>query len=424
MSTINKAKHLSLLVLLGAWGCTTNQYVSRSGGGYDDLYGGNAGAGVVLRDKGADQELSRTDNPDYTYTGNNSEEGTSDYYDESYLSSRSVKRTVSNDVGYNAGFVDGYNSASAFSNSFYGGLGSYWPGYSGLSFQFGFGNSFRMRPYIGMGFGSMLGYSPWGYGSMWNYGYDPFSYYSPWGYSPWGYNSMYGYGYDSFYGGYGGYGYSPWAYSRPVIVVNNNYDRGISRTRGPRVVDASGTRRSDRYNSGYTNSPRSTTTSGDRGSRRSGDAISGDTYSSPRSSRTGRGSVADAGGRTSGESYSTRGAVDGNNVYYSRPRSANSSSYSAENGGGASYSTPRSSRGNTSSSYSTPSYSAPSRSQSDYSAPSRGNYSTPSRSSEYSAPTRTYSAPSYSAPSRSYSAPSSGGGGGGGATRSSSRGPR
>jgi hypothetical protein len=434
MSTINKAKYLPLLVLLGAWGCTTNQYVSRSGGGYDDLYGGNPNSGVVSSDRGADQAVSRSNNPDYTYTGDYAESGTSDYYDESYLSSRSVKRAISNDVGYNAGFTDGYNLATANTLPYYGGLGSYWPGSRmNVGFQFGFGNSFRMSPYLGFGMGSMMmGYSPWGYGSMMGYGYDPFGYNS-WGYSPWGYNN-YGYGggyYDSFYGG--GYGYNPWAYSRPVIVVNNNYERGLSRTYGPRVasnVGGSRSRSNDRYNSGSVNTPRSATGSGERSGRRSANAVSAnDTYASPRSSRSyGRGGVADAGGRTSGESYGTRSASgEGNNVYYSRPRSSGASSYSSETGNVGSYTSPRSSRGSSSISNGSPSYSVPSRSQSDYSAPSRGSYSAPSRSTEsYSAPTRTYSAPTYSAPSRSYSAPSSSGssGGGGGATRSSSRGPR
>jgi hypothetical protein len=426
---INKAKYLSLLVLLGAWGCTTNQYVSRSAGGYDDLYGGNPNSGVVTRDRGADQEISRSDNPDYSYTGDYAESGTSDYYDESYMSSRSVKRAISNDVGYNAGFVDGYNQASSFANPYYGGLGSFWPGTS-VGIRLGFGNSFRMSPYLGFGMGSMMfgyspwsSYSPWGYGSMMGYGYDPFGYNS-WGYSPWGYNS-YGYGgyYDSFYGGYG---YSPWAYSRPVIVVNNSYERGVARTYGPRVATNSrGSRSTDRYNSNFVNSPRSASNSGDRSGRRSGSTVSAtDTYASPRSSRSyGRGS-ADASGRVSGESYSSRGASEGNNVYYSRPRSTGSSSYTTDGGNVGNYTSPRSSRGG--SSYSAPTYSAPSRSQSDYSAPSRSNYSAPSRSESYSAPSRTYSAPTYSAPSRSYSAPSSGSssGGGGGATRSSSRGPR
>ncbi|MCF0068979.1 hypothetical protein LZD49_00760 [Dyadobacter sp. CY261] len=417
----NKAKYLSLLVLLGAWGCTSNQYASRSGDGNDDLYGGSSGGGLVLADRGADQEVSRLDNPDYAYTGNYPENGTADYYDENYVSSRSVKRQVSTDVGYNAGFVDGYNSAS-LNNPYYGGLGSFWPGsYAGLSLNFGYGG-FRMRPSFGFGYGSMLGYSPWGYGSMLGYGYDPF------GYSPWGYNSMYGWGggyggYGGYYDGFGGYGYgySPWAYSRPVIVINNP-ERGISRTYGPRVVDASRTRNNERYNSNFVNSSRDRSAGSTRGSRDGNRVISGDTYSSPRSTRgSGRGNATSAGGRTNGESYGSRGVVDGGNTYYSRPRSSSSGSYSSENGNsnGASYSSPRSSRGSSGS----PSYSVPSRSQSDYSAPTRS-YSTP-RSESYSAPQRTYSAPStpsYSAPSRSYSAPSSGGGGG--SSSRSSRGPR
>lgn len=433
MSMFNKAKYLSLLVLLGAWGCTSNQYASRSGGGYDDLYGGNSGGGLVLTDRGDDQEVSRSDNPDYAYTGNYSENGTADYYDENYLSSRSVKRQVSSDVGYNAGFADGYNSA-ALNNPYFGRLGSFWPGsYAGLSLNFGYGPGFRMRPYFGLGYGSMLGYSPWGYGGMMGYGgmgfggmgfgYDPFGYnswgYSPWGYSPWGYNSMYGFG--GYYDGFG-YGYSPWAYSRPVIVINNP-ERGISRTYGPRVVDASRSRsNNERYNSNYANSSRNRSASGTtRGSRDGGRVVSGDTYASPRTSRSsGRGNAVSAGGRTSGESYGSRGVVNGGNTYYSRPRSSNSSNYSSEGGNsnGAAYYSPRSSRGSSSSSssYSTPSYSTPSRTRSDYSAPTRS-YQSPR--SEYSAPTRTYSQPSYSAPSRSYSAPS----GGGGSSRSS-RGPR
>jgi hypothetical protein len=437
MSTINKAKYLSLLVLLGAWGCTTNQYVSRSGGGYDDLYGGDPNAGIVTRDRGADQQVTRSDNPDYAYTGDYAESGTSDYYDESYLSSRSVKRAVSSDVGYNSGFTDGYNLATANTLPYYGGLGSYWPGSAmNVGFQFGFGNSLRIRPYLGFGFGmgSMLGYSPWGYGgmgygSMMGYGYDPFGYNSF--YSPWGYNN-YGYGmYDSYYGGYGGYGYNPWAYNRPVIVVNNNYERGVSRTYGPRVAGTgSRSRSNERYNANGVNTPRSATTTGNRGSRSSNAVSANETYSSPRSARNyGRGGAGDAGGRTSAESYGSRGSssgVDGGNVYYSRPRSSGASNYSSESVNSGNYASPRSSRGTSGNTYSAPSYSAPSRSQSDYSAPTRS-YSAPSRSSEsYSAPSRTYSAPSNSAPSRSYSAPSSSGssGGGGGATRSSSRGPR
>ncbi|WP_031527296.1 hypothetical protein [Dyadobacter crusticola] len=417
MSTINKAKYLSLLILLGAWGCTNNQQISRSGG-YDDLYGGGPASGVVTRDRGADQELSRTDNPDYSYTGEYAENGTSDYYDESYLTSKGVKRAVSTDVGYNAGFVDGYNEASRFSN--FGNMGSYWPGMMSVGMRFGYGNSFRFSPYMGMGFGmgSMLGYSPFGYspwgygGGMMAYGYDPFGYSSPWGFgNPYGF-------YDGFYGGgygFGGYGYSPWAYSRPVIVVNSP-ERGVSRTYGPRVV-TNGTRGVRNATSAPS---RSSGVVGDRGGRRASNAISAnDNYVSPRSSRSyNRGESGNPGGRTASGNYSSRGSSEGNNVYYSRPRQGNASTYSEPRSGTSDSYSPRSSR--SSSTYTAPSY-TPSRSQSDYSSPAR-TY-TPSRS-EYSAPSRTYSAPSYSAPSRSYSAPSGGGGGEGRASSPSSRGPR
>ena len=439
MYMINKAKYLSLLVLLGAWGCTTNQYVSKSGGAYDDLYGGNPNSGVITNNNNVDQDVSRSGNPDYNSTQDDQLAGTSDYYDDSYLSSRSVGRALSStDVGYNAGFNDGYNLASRSSSSFYNGfngLGSYWPGSSmGLSFGFGLGNMMRISPYLGFGMGSMMsmGYSPWGYNSMMGYGsfgYDPFGYNS-FGYSP--YSSMYGYGgYDSFYGyggGYG-YGYNPYAYNRPVIVVNNVYDRqGLNRSYGPRSANTS--RSSDRYNSGFVNNPRSGNSGSDRGSRRSANSVAGtDSYSSPRSSsRGGRGGESYSGGRTSAEannarSYS-RGSSEGNNVYYARPRTSSASTYTPEGTSSGNYSSPRAAR-------SSSSYTAPSRSESNYSSPSRSSssYSSPGRSSEsYSAPARsTYSAPTYSAPapSRSYSAPApSSGGGGGGASRSSSRGPR
>lgn len=440
MIMMNKAKYLSLLVLLGAWGCTTSNYVSNSGGGYDDLYGGSPGGGVVTRDRNIDQDLSRSDNPDYRSTQEDAA-GTSDYYDDSYLSSRSVGRQLSpTDVGYNAGFNDGYNLATRSSSPYMGGLGSYWPGSSmNMGFGMSLGSMFRMRPYLGLGFGmgSMMGYgySPFGYGSMMGYnafGFDPFGYNS-FGYSPYGYGSMYGYGmYDSYYGGYGsGYGYNPWAYSRPVIVVNNNYDRqGLARTYGPRVANGN-TRSSDRYNSGFVNSPRTSSNGSDRGARRSFNS-GVDAYSAPRSSRSyNRGDVANTGGRTSSDgnvrNYSRGSASgEGNNVYYSRPRSSSASNYSIDNNAGTgNYSAPRSSRSNNT--YNSPSYNTPSRSQSDYSSPSRStnSYSSPRNSDSYSAPARTYSQPSqpsYSAPARSYSAPSGGGGGGG--HSAPSRGPR
>ena len=429
---INKAKYLSLLVLLGAWGCTTNQYVSKSGGGYDDLYGSGSDAGIVTKDRNTygntEGNFSRSDNPDYYASTQPDNEGTSDYYDESYLSSRGVQRSLSgNQVGYNAGFVDGYNEATRFSpyNNAFGfnnGLGGFWPrsGFS-MNIGLGMGSMFGMSPFMGMGMGSMMGfgYSPFGYNRMMMMGYSPFGF-DPFGYGGWGspFNSMYGFGggygmYDSFYGG--GFGYNPWAYSRPVIVVNNNSDRrGVSRTYGPRGTNS---RSSDRYNSGFVNNGRTTTGSSDRSARRS---AGGDTYSAPRSASRSYDRTNSA-GRTGVESNArtySRGTSEGNNVYYSRPRSTGTNA----TGGRASaesYAAPRSTRSSGSS------YSAPSRSQSNYSAPTRSynsdSYNAPSRT--YSAPARTAPTPSYSAPSRSYSAPASSGGGGG-ASRSSSRGPR
>ena len=441
---LNKTKYLSLMVLVGLAGCTTNQYVTRSGGGYDDLYGGNSGPAVVSS-RDADEALSRSNNPDYQQSYANTQ-GTADYYDESYLAANSVKRAVSGDVGYNAGFADGYNQATRFSNPYgynsgygFNNYGSYFPGSGmGLNLMFGLGGGFRMSPYMSYGMGSMLsyGYSPYGYGSMMGM-YDPWGYnsygYSPYGYSPFGYG-----GYSMFNSYYGG-GYYGGGYGGAVVVVNNYERPGLTRTFGPRVTSGGSSRRSDRYNDSFVNTPRTSNDAG-RSGRRSAESISGADYSSPRSNRN----VVNSSGRMSAESdgvtrnssrtYSSN-TGDANNTYYARPRSGNYSSAEGVNSG--TYASPRASRSTSSynSSGSAPAYSSPARSQSNYNtAPSRSSssYSAPSRSSEsYSSPSRSnnsYSspAPTYSAPSRSYSAPassgsSSGGGGGGGG---SSRGPR
>jgi hypothetical protein len=448
---LSKAKYLSLMVLLGMGGCTTNQYVTRSGGGYDDLYGGNSGPALVAG-RDAQEPLSRSNNPDYQQSYENTQ-GTADYYDESYLAANSVKRAVSSDVGYNAGFVDGYNQATRFSNPYgyngFNSFGSYYPGSSlGLGFMFGLGSGFRMSPYLGYGMGgygmgSMLsyGYSPWGYSSMM---YDPWGYNS-FGYSPWGYG-----GYSIFNSYYGG-GYYGGNYGGAVVVVNNYERPGLTRSYGPRVT-SSGSSRADRYNGNFVNTPRSNVDAG-RSGRRSAESISGNNYDrGGRSSRNSGGyssgrMAADAGGNTRSTARSYNAVPsDANNTYYSRPRS--SSGYSSADGSNTGYySSPRAMR--SSSSYNSPSssapaYSAPARSQSNYSttapsrsngsygSPSRSEYSSPGRSADsYSSPSRSnnsYSspAPSYSAPARSsYSAPSGGGSsGGGGGGHSSSRGPR
>jgi hypothetical protein len=417
---LSKAKYLSLLVVLGMGGCTTNQYVTRSGGGVDDLYGGNSGPAVSSRDRGTVQEYSRSNNPEYQESYDNTQ-GTADYYDESYLASSSVKRAVSTDVGYNAGFADGYNQATRFSNPYsFNNYGSFYPGFS-MGLMFGIGRGFRMSPYFGMGSMYSYGYSPWGYGSMMSM-YDPWGY--GYGYNPWGFDSFYGgYGmYNRYYGGYyGGYG-------SPVIVVNN-YDRaGLARSFGPRTASNGNVRRANSYNNNFVNTPR-TNSDVNRSGRRSAESVATNGYSAPRSNRTSDYSS----GRASAESNanysrsSARGAngSDGN-TYYARPRSSNSNGYSSD--AGASYAAPRASR--SSSAGNTPAYNSPSRSSSNYnSTPSRSSSTyTPGRSSEsYNSPSRSsnYSTPSYSAPARSsapsYSAPSGGGGGG---ARSSSRGPR
>jgi hypothetical protein len=428
---LKKLKYLSVLAVFGITSCTTNQYVLHSGG-QDDLYGGSAREAVAARSQDSDQDFSRSSNPEYQQSYENTQ-GTADYYDESYLSTSSVKRNVSDQVGYNAGFVDGYSQATRFSSPYayngfgYGGLGSYYPG-GGINMMLGFGNGFGMSPYIGMGSMMGYGYSPWGYRSMM---------YDPWGYNSYGYNSPWGYGYGNSFGGYGlydSYYYGRGYYGGAVVVVNN-YDRaGLTRSYGPRVASNGASRRVDRYNSNFVNTPR-TNTETVRSGRRSAESYAGGEYASPRSNRSGGTS-----GRVSAESsYGSRSAnrayttapAGGSNTYYSRPRS-NAGSYTPSEGTTAgNYSTSRSAR----STYSAPAsgYEAPARSQSNYNrapARSQSSYSSPSRSSEsYSAPARSSqsNAPSYSAPARSsYSAPasSSGSSSGGGGARSSSRGPR
>jgi hypothetical protein len=428
MGSMNSLKYFSLMLLLGAGACTSNQYASRSGS--DDLYGGGSSSGTVSKDRRSSrsQELSRSSNPDYVDDQDGQAAGTDDYYDDSYISARNAQRNVSSDVGYNAGFADGFNQATRFSNPYgnslaYNGYGSYYPGYMSGMGGLGFGSMFGMSPYSSLGLS--LGYSSFGFGG----GYSPFGYspYSMGGYSPFGYDSFYGnmYGYGG-YGGYGGY-YSPWAYSSPVIVVNSNTDRrGYSRTYGARS-NGGGPRSSERYNSSFVNSPRSSNTSS-RNLRSSGNAGSDTYYAAPRSNSRGNsagrdGSAVTSGNARTGSSYSRSGnsAGDGN-TYYARPRTSSGSDYSSDN---SNTYTPRTSRsgGNTESynlQRSQSNYSAPARTAQPYQAPTRSydnNYSAPARSNSnnYSAPARSYSAPSYSAPS---------GGGGGGAGRGGSRGPR
>lgn len=393
-------KYLSLLVVLGFWGCSTTKTVT------DDLYGSSADAPAYAMKESRPVERTRTASQRYEDSRMNANPDYSDqssglpddeYYSE--VTARKVTRGISadpgwsSDNGYTNGFANGYNTAMM--NSSWNRWGWNSPFYGGLS--------------LGIGLGmSSWGYNPWGWNSMryggfydpfWGggYAYSPFSYggfYDPFNsYSPFGY----GYGFNSFYSpySYGGYG-------RPVVVVNN-YDR-IGANRNAIYGARRGASR-DRYNGDFVNTPRS--------------------YNG------------NNGGRRSGELNSSNNTTN-NNTYYSRPNtsgSANSYGAGRANSRGADYyygGSGNSGRANADNSSSRPTYSAPSTSNSDYyAAPrqnSRGSYTPPSYNSgsrsgvttqTYQAPTRTYEAPqrSYSPPSQpSYSSPSFGGSRGGGSS--------
>ena len=417
-------KYLSVAMLFAVSSCTYNQY-TMTGGGNDDLYGGRYDEAVAVAGNRAARPSDYNTNPDYQ-AGNESAQATDQYYDENYVTARNIQRNVSNQVGYNAGFTDGYFAGrnNGFYNNFYGGMYPSW-GYPG------FNVGFRM----GMGSMISLGYSPFGWNrwNRWGSFYDPY-----WDAMAWGDPFMYG---GSYYGGfgypYGGmgyygsmYGYNPYSWSNYYpLVVNNYYGESGTRTRnyGPRTSGSAVSRTaalpSSRRDPGTTPTARSgARTSTGRGN---GIASSDDGYyTRPRSAvSSSRVSSGNSNSRVSG----ARGAsnTDGN-YYYANPNSNRSSYSGSSNARTRSNSVYRASEsGRSSSGY----YSAPSsRSSSSYSAPSRS-YSSPSSSPSrsYSAPsstpTRSYSAPS-SAPSRSYSAPSSGGGGVRSSSGGGGRGPR
>lgn len=430
--TIKSLKYLSVAMLFAVSGCTYNQYTTTRGG-YDDLYGGRYDDAGVVADSRSAQRVEENGNPDYQ--GNTQSEDVVDqYYDEDYITARNIQRNNSNQVGYNAGFADGYYAGR--NRGFYNGMNSMW-GYPGFNIGFG------------MGMGSMIrfGYSPWGMSrwNRWGSFYDPYwnSMAGGWG-DPFMYGGGFGYPYygsyfgNPFYSGFGYgsmmmMGYNPYRWSNYYpMVVNNHYGDNSVRGRnyGPRTTGnsvsrtaASGTRR----DVGAAPTPSRT------GARTSvGRTASGNEgyYARPRTATSSSARVGAASSSNRASGARTSSAPSGN-YYYANPNSNRSSSYgtssSARTRSGAVY---RSSEGSRSTSPSTRSYGTPSRSGS-YSTPSRSNsgYGTPSRS--YSAPSRSYSAPSStpsrsysapSAPSRSYSAPS--GGGGGRSSSGGGRGPR
>ncbi|MFD1139990.1 hypothetical protein ACFQ4C_02685 [Larkinella insperata] len=418
-------KYLSLLVVLGFWGCSSSKNLA---GESDDLYGSSADAPVYASKESRPVERTRTASQRYEDSRMNANPdyndqtlglGDDEYYSE--VTARKVTRGISPDPGwssdnsYTNGFANGYNTAMM--NSSWNRWGWNSPFFGGMNLGIGLGmsswgwgglNSWRYGGFYDPFWGGSYAYSPFYGGGFGGGFYDPFYAYSPFGY---------GYGFNSFYNPYmygGGYG-------RPVIV--NNYDR-IGANRNATYGARRGVSR-DRYNSDFVNTPRSY--NNNNGGRRSGERNSANNtanntyYSRPNNS----------GGTVNTGSYGTGRANSRGSYYY------------GESGSGGS-------RSNTNPS-GRPSYTTPSTNNSDYyAAPrqnSRGTYSAPSYNSgsrvgasqetrTYQAPSRSYEAPqrTYSPPSQpSYSSPSFGGsrggggssgGGGGYSGGGGSRGPR
>lgn len=419
---------LAVVAVFGMWGCSPNQFASRSGESYDDLYGSSSEVRVAAKSN-TPQSNERYANPDYQASEPSSQNGqNADYYDESYMTSRNMPRRLSDDVGYNAGFREGYYAAqgSGFGPS-YQNFGSYWPmagSAFNMGFQMGLSRSLRFG-YSPFSYG--MGYSPFGYNS---FGYSPWGYsgYDAFGYSPFGYGSMaYGYGgmggYSPFgYSGFNSFGYGGWNSYNPyyggfgnrVIIVNNQYDQGrAARSYGPRSSVA---RSNEDYNGDFNNTARPSRNNGGReayttptsGYTTRGGATSSDSYyARPRANSSGTYYNGDgtSAGRTSSESSTTnRSSRTGTSEYYSSPRSSTNSSYSSG-------STNRSSR--TYESGTNYNQSRGTNSNSTYQAPRQSTYENNSRSAPASTPSynsnssRGSSAPSSSPSSSGSSAPSS-----------------
>lgn len=422
MNKIKLLGYLSLIPLVGLWSCSPTNQVAGSKVVYDDLYGGGV-ADTRVASNGANDSNSGLYANQGQYTDYIEEESIDSYYDESYLSSRDVKRAVSDKAGYSAGFEDGYFAGRNQIN-----YGAYWPSASMMNFNMGFrmgmGNSFFMAgPMLGWGMNRysmwnspyMFGGSPYMFNS---WGYDPFmtGMYGGWGspYMGYGFGSSY-YLSSMMYGMYGGrYGnaYNPWYYNRPVVIGDGTL-AGSSRTYGPRTnaartsrVASSDTYSGSRVNNGATSTARRSNSIGNASSsRRASSAPAGDGYyARPRSSGSSYGTYNSA-ARSSNSVRSS--SANSGNYYYSAPRSSSSSAA----GRTSSYSnaSPRSSYGSYAPARSQGSYSSPARSNNSYSQPS---YSSPRSSGGFSQPS--FSSPrssggSYSAPARS-SVPSGGGG--------------
>lgn len=399
MTTIKKLTSLSVVALIGLWGCSTSQYTARNGNTYDDLYGSSSDVQVAARtNTNTDQRRdSRYANPEFQDNGyaNNERNSNPDYYDESYLSTRNLQRQVSDQPGYNSGFQNGYTDGmkSAFNgnqmfrnnNSMYNSFG---PSF-GMGFQMGIGSAmhFGYSPFgmggYGMGY-SPFGYSPYGFNS---FGYDPF--YSPFGYgnsmayggygnSPFGFGGGYSpFGYGGGYGLNSLYGYNPYygGFGNRNFIVNNNYENGrVSRSYGPRDNVA----RSN-SNSGYTTAPRTSQGySSSRGSvsnARTNTGSSDSYYSRPRGNSQGTyyNGNATATNRSSADysapSSNARSSSTSDSRYYSSPRSGSTVNSSNNN-------VNRSSR-----SYESNSTYGQSRGNQTYQAPARSTYESSPRTS-------------------------------------------
>ena len=407
MTTMKRITYFSVVALLGMWGCSSNQFASRTAGNYDDLYGSASDVQITAN---TTQQDSRYANPEYQGTPSGTVSGEGDYYDESYLTARNARRSVSDAAGYNSGFVDGYYAGQGrFNNPMFMspmGYGAFWPG-MGSSFNMGFQlgmartlqfgmSPFGMSPFMNPYRFNSFGYNPWGYGGWDPFGFDPFwgssmaygGFYSPFGFNSFGYGSPFGFGgFNAFNPYYGGFG-------NRVLVVNN-YDQGtVNRGYGPR--NSGLVRSNETYNNQFTNTVRTSRSNGGREGYVSNPSNSRATttdsyYARPRANSRGTYYNPNASsGRSSTSSvgsYSNRSSRSGTSYNYSSPRST-SSAYSTGNTRSTNSYQSRTygnSRG-TYNSESNRSFESGSRTSSPTYNSSRGSVSTPAPRSTSSAP--------------------------------------
>lgn len=355
---------LSVAVLAGLWGCSSQKQVAQQYV-YDDLYANSSDVRAVAYSNKRSGNAERVQPGDESVVTRTQPKASVDEYYSPELSAGNYKKGqpgYSNE-DYDAGYADGYHNAqrtsgwnSPYAYNSWNRWNSWnnwgWGGFGG----WGYNNWYSPGISIGLGWGR-----PWGWGGGF---YDPF-WGGGWGYNNWAY-SPYGYGY--------GYWDSPWGWGRNRIY-NNYYYYGNGGGSGN--VNNGGT---------YTNPSRNRYT-------RSQSAYNSDfdnSVSSP--NRAGR------------QSYNNGSATSGASDYYSRPR-RDGGSYGSESYN--SYSRPNSgySNNNSYNNYSRPGSNSNNWGGSDNSSRSNSNYSNSNSSSSFGG--------------GSSSSGSSGGGGGG-----RSRGPR